>query len=581
MALTRVTDLVDDIEAAQLNQYARLLEGELGSPVDLTALDDDTDYALQVGNQDATNGRAFRVFKNNLSDPWIDVTNDGVTVEKLRLRHISTPDAPGSNLLELYPKSDDRVYRRSGLAGAETKLADYSETVTSILTTTGDMAYASAANVVGRRAIGTAGFGLASLNSGLPDYADDRTFNPIRNAGLNSWSRGTSFTTAASNSETADKWIYSKSGVGVHTVARDTSVPTVGANSPLQNYSLLVDCTTVDASIGATDLYGVYNLILGYDYLPFAQKAFNLSFWVKATKTGTYCVAFVNSGTDRSYVAEYTVSVADTWEYKTVTVTASPSAGTWDYTTGNGLQVFWALAGGSTYQTTAGTWATGAFYCSANQVNAVDSTSNNFYISQPRISLGSNPLPFVGMPWHLAQLQAGLAGLVKIGETQLASAAASITFSSIPQNYRSLLLIAEVRGSTAATATLLKMVLNGSATAGDYNWEELIAAAGTPSSSESIGAAATMELGYMAAANSTANWFSTFHVWLDGYSRTDIFKAFRAQASGTTHAGTGSVVTGISSGMYESNTAISTVNIQPLAGNLDTLTRASLYGLAG
>ena len=120
MALTRVVDLIDEIEAFNLNQYAALLEGDTaaGHPVAITGLDDSTNYAVQIANQDTTNARALRVFKANLTDPWVQVDVNGVTVEKLRLRHISTPSAPGSALAELYPKSDDLLYMRSGAAGA-------------------------------------------------------------------------------------------------------------------------------------------------------------------------------------------------------------------------------------------------------------------------------------------------------------------------------------------------------------------------------------------------------------------------------------------------------------------------------
>src|SRR5210317_1927303 len=43
-----------------------------------------------------------------------------------------------------------------------------------------------------------------------------------------------------------------------------------------------------------------------------------VSFWVKASVTGTYPVALTNNGFSRSFVTNYTVSVANTWEKKTV-----------------------------------------------------------------------------------------------------------------------------------------------------------------------------------------------------------------------------------------------------------------------
>jgi hypothetical protein len=222
--------------------------------------------------------------------------------------------------------------------------------------------------------------------------------NAIINGDFNVWQRGNTFVSVADGAYTADRFGYSNNTAATHTMSRSTDVPTVAQAGRLFNYSLLVDCTNLDSSISAPDLCGIYQIIEGYNFLPLAQKIFTLSFWVKATKTGTYCVAFKNNGTgsvsDRSYVAEYTVSVSDTWEYKTITVSASPSAGTWNYTNGRGLIVAWALAASSTYQTTANAWNTGNFNATANQVNACDSTANDFRLCGVQLELGSTATDF-------------------------------------------------------------------------------------------------------------------------------------------------------------------------------------------
>jgi hypothetical protein len=129
---TRVVDLVDAVEAFQLNQYAAALEGDAGAgrAITLTALNDVSAYALRVANQDTTNGRAFKVFKANLTDAWIDVTKTGTKVDGLQLIHqVSTPDAPGTGFTALYPKTDDLLYYRSE-SGSEIALADVSSVQT-------------------------------------------------------------------------------------------------------------------------------------------------------------------------------------------------------------------------------------------------------------------------------------------------------------------------------------------------------------------------------------------------------------------------------------------------------------------
>jgi hypothetical protein len=222
---------------------------------------------------------------------------------------------------------------------------------------------------------------------------------PIINGGFDIWQRGTSFATIADAAYSVDRWRYGKVGAMVHTVSRSTDVPAVSSTSPLQNYSALIDCTTVDSSIAAGDYCVFSQRIEGFRFLGFAQREFTLSFWVKGTKTGIHCVAFRNSVPDRSYVAEYTINAANTWEYKTITVSASPSAGTWDYTAGIGLTVAFALACGSTFQTTANAWQTGNFYGTASQVNACDNTANDFRLAMVQLDLGGGAGSFRATPF--------------------------------------------------------------------------------------------------------------------------------------------------------------------------------------
>jgi hypothetical protein len=211
------------------------------------------------------------------------------------------------------------------------------------------------------------------------------------------WQRGTSFAAIANAAYFADKWRYSKVGAMVHTVTQDADVPTVAQIGCKLNYSIKVDCTTVDSSIAAGDYCYLRYAIEGFDFLQIAQQQFTIPIWVKATKTGVYCAAFKNSGNDRAYVFEYTVNAADTWEYKLLTVAASPTAGTWNYTNGVGLAITFALACGSTFHTTAGAWQTGDYLATSNQVNACDNTANNFFIivGDPIPGIYARPLQIV------------------------------------------------------------------------------------------------------------------------------------------------------------------------------------------
>jgi len=233
--------------------------------------------------------------------------------------------------------------------------------------------------------------------TGFPSF----TFkNAVMNGAFEIWQRGTSFAAIGVGAYSADRWGYTKTGAMVHTVSRSTDVPTVAECGSLTPYSLLVDCTTVDTSLASGDYCALFQQIEGYVWRRFAQRALTLSFWVKATKTGTYCVQ-IGNGVDRSFVREYTVDVANTWEKKTVAFPASPSAGTWNYTTGIGGSLTFCLAAGSTFQTTAGAWQTGTFFGTANQVNACDDTANDFRLARVQLEVGSAATEFEDVPYDV------------------------------------------------------------------------------------------------------------------------------------------------------------------------------------
>jgi hypothetical protein len=212
--------------------------------------------------------------------------------------------------------------------------------------------------------------------------------NAIINGDFNIWQRGVSFVGLTGVAYTADRFYYNRSGAMTHDVSRSSDTPTIAQAGRGFNYSALIDCQTIDSSIGATDLCIYETPIEGYNFLPLAQKVMTLSFWVKATKIGIYCVYLANSINDRSYIAEYAINASDTWEFKTITIAASPTAGAWNYTNGVGLRVGFVLAAGSNSQTTKDVWQTGAYFATANQVNACDNAANNFRLCGIQLETG-------------------------------------------------------------------------------------------------------------------------------------------------------------------------------------------------
>jgi hypothetical protein len=209
---------------------------------------------------------------------------------------------------------------------------------------------------------------------------------------VNPWQRGTSFA-AIAGAYFADRWLAAHSSTAVVTASKAADAPTATQAGIFTQHCISLAVTTVDTAIAAGDYWLVQQAIEGLNAASFGfgqsgSRNVNLSFWVKGTKTGIHCVSIRNGAGNRSYVAEYTIVTTNTWEYKTITIPVD-TAVTWLYDTGIGLNLTFALMSGTTWHTTANTWAAGQFFTTANQVNALDSTSNTFKIALVQLEAGS------------------------------------------------------------------------------------------------------------------------------------------------------------------------------------------------
>lgn len=215
--------------------------------------------------------------------------------------------------------------------------------------------------------------------------------NKIINGKMNIAQQGTSFVAVPAGTITIDRWQSSGTNSASVTVSQSADVPAGGEFVR----SLLNTFVTGDNAIAAGDSYSTQQNIEGYEVSDLIGKDFSISFWVKASVPGTYCVSLRNNGNDRSYIAEYTVLSSNTWEYKTITIAGGLiTAGSWNWVNAIGLRVSFVQACGTTFQTTPNVWQTGIFFGTANQVNCLATNGNTFSITGVQIESGSRSTPF-------------------------------------------------------------------------------------------------------------------------------------------------------------------------------------------
>jgi hypothetical protein len=240
------------------------------------------------------------------------------------------------------------------------------------------------------------GGNTATINSYTPTESNMAGRNRIINGDMRIDQRnaGASVSMTASSPYILDRWRFWANGDGgsaTYTVQQSSTAPAGFTNSCVITQTASYSPTGANYNIFAQYIEGNNVADLGWGTAN--AKTVTLSFWVRSSLTGTFGGVVSNASQARSYPFTYTISSADTWEYKTITVPGDTS-GTWLTTNGIGLEVYWQLGVGPSYLGTAGAWA-GAAYLGATGATQITATNGaTLYITGVQLEAGSVATPF-------------------------------------------------------------------------------------------------------------------------------------------------------------------------------------------
>ena len=240
-------------------------------------------------------------------------------------------------------------------------------------------------------------------NITFPDASTQNTspktgfVNRIINGGMTIDQRnaGASVTNNNSGSQySVDRWLIYGTQSSKFTAQQDAGSVTL----PVGFIDYLGITSTSAYSVGSLEDFVVLQRIEGFNIADLAWGTANaasvtVSFWVRSSLTGTFGGSLRNSAANRSYPFSYTISAANTWEQKSVTI-AGDTTGTWLTTNGVGISLAFSLGAGSGASGTANAWSAGNFVQPTGATSVVGTNGATFYITGVQLEKGSTATPF-------------------------------------------------------------------------------------------------------------------------------------------------------------------------------------------
>jgi len=198
------------------------------------------------------------------------------------------------------------------------------------------------------------------------------------------------------NSYTLDRWKIDQSASTGKLIVQQNAA----AVTPPTGFTNYLGVTSQSSyAVLAGDEYLLTQNIEGYnvsdlDFGKATAKTITISFWVRSSLTGTFGASLGGASNTRFYPFSYTISVANTWEQKSVTI-AGDTSGTWLTTNGIGMYLRFGLGVGTTYGSgTANAWTGTYADVPTGSVSVVGTNGATWYVTGVQLEQNTVATPF-------------------------------------------------------------------------------------------------------------------------------------------------------------------------------------------
>jgi hypothetical protein len=208
----------------------------------------------------------------------------------------------------------------------------------------------------------------------------------------------------ASQTPTNGAYMLDRYAINVSQTSKLTQQQNAGSVTPPAGFTKYMGFTSSSAySVTSTDYFAFYQAIEGLNVADLAwgtasAATVTLSFWVRSSLTGAFGGSLRNGTAARSYPFSYTISSANTWEQKSITI-AGDISGTWSTDNGVGMLVGFSLGAGSTFNGTVNAWGSANYLQPSGSTSVVGTSGATFYITGVQLEKGSIATSFDYRPY--------------------------------------------------------------------------------------------------------------------------------------------------------------------------------------